>query len=210
MRHGEVDNPAGVLYGRLDGYPLSERGRQMARRAARFLGELGRPVHAVYVSPLERTRQSAAPIEAVTGRRALIDERLVEPYNDFEGSRMRGPGGALAKPGNWWRLRNPWRPSWGEPFAEIAGRMTAALAEAQRSADAAGAPGDLIFVSHQLPIWLLHRQAFGQSFAHHPARRRCALSSVTSFELRDGQLIEVGYAEPAAELEVGAIDRGAI
>ena len=51
VRHGEVDNPKKILYGRLPGYRLSELGVQMAKAAAEWLA--GRDVTYLVVSPLE-------------------------------------------------------------------------------------------------------------------------------------------------------------
>ena len=60
LRHGEVNNPTGVVYGRLPGYHLSDRGRLMAVAAARFFAE--RPVVSVFSSPLQRAQETAAPV----------------------------------------------------------------------------------------------------------------------------------------------------
>ncbi len=210
VRHGEVFNPERVLYGRLPGYSLSERGEQMAAAAADFLAERGRPIAAIHSSPLERTQQSAAPLATLTGHTVQLDERLIEGANDFEGGRMRGPEGQLRDPKNWWKLRNPWQPSWGEPYESIVRRMKAAMDSAQVEADRAGFDGDLVLVSHQLPIWMAHRASRREPLPHDPRSRRCALSSVTTFEKHGGRWIEVAYADPAAALSVDAIDVGAV
>ncbi|NYD67372.1 broad specificity phosphatase PhoE [Agromyces atrinae] len=207
VRHGEVFNPQRVLYGRLPGFGLSDLGREMAAAAADDLVARGRTVAALYSSPLERTRQSAEPISRAFDLEPVIDERLIEPTNRFEGSRLRGAGGALRNPANWPLLVNPWRPSWGEPFTSIARRMIAAMTDAASASDS---DGDLVFVSHQLPIWMAHRSIVGARLAHDPRQRRCALSSITSFELQNGRLHEVGYADPAARLGAQATDLGAV
>lgn len=206
VRHGEVHNPEGVLYGRIEGFGLSELGHRMAEAAARDLVGRGRPVSALVSSPLQRTRESAAPIAAAFGLEPSIDDRLVEPMNRFEGTRMRGRGGALRDVRNWRHLVNPWQPSWGEPFRSIADRMVAAIEDAERSVDG----GDVVLVSHQLPIWMVHRRVAGEPLAHDPRKRRCALSSITTFERRGELLVEVGYRDPAAELAAGARDLGAV
>lgn len=74
VRHGEVFNPKGLLYERLEGFPLSERGHGMAQAAASELEKLGRPIGQLLVSPLERTRQSAAPIAQSFGLSPQIEE----------------------------------------------------------------------------------------------------------------------------------------
>lgn len=208
MRHGEVLNPDRILYGRLPGYGLSERGHQMASLAADFLA--GRDIAAIHASPLERTQQSAAPIAALTGHAVQLDERLIEGANDFEGGRMRGPDGQLRNPSNWWKLRNPWQPSWGEPYESIVRRMKAAMDSADAQANQAGFSGDVVLVSHQLPIWMAHRASRREPLPHDPRSRRCALSSVTSFEKHGGRWIEVAYADPAAALSADAVDVGAV
>ncbi|MDQ4215655.1 histidine phosphatase family protein [Microbacterium capsulatum] len=199
VRHGEVHNPDHILYGRLPGYHLSEAGRVMAQAAADHVAGLGRPVSALRCSPLERTQESAEPFTAVFDLTPRLDERIIEPTNVFEGTRMRR---ALMNPWNWRHLRRPSLPSWGEPYASIAGRMRAAMDEAW---DAAGG-GDVVFVSHQAPIWIAHLAIAGHRLRHDPRSRRCALSSVTSFERDGGTWREVAYAAPAA----AGIDLGAV
>lgn len=208
MRHGEVLNPDRILYGRLPGYGLSERGHQMASLAADFFA--GRDIAAIHASPLERTQQSAAPIASLTGHAVQLDERLIEGANVFEGGRMRGPDGQLRNPSNWWKLRNPWQPSWGEPYESIVRRMKAAMDSADAEANQAGFSGDVVLVSHQLPIWMAHRASRREPLPHDPRSRRCALSSVTSFEKHGGRWIEVAYADPAAALSADAVDVGAV
>lgn len=210
MRHGEVFNPDRILYGRLPGYHLSDRGVEMTERTAEYLQQRGRPIAALIASPLERTQQSAAPIAAFTGLEPLLDERIIEGANEFEGGRMRGPGGQLRNPANWAKLVNPLKPSWGEPYADIVRRMKSAMDAAGRQVDAAGLDGDIVMVSHQLPIWMAHRASRREPLFHNPAARRCDLSSVTTFEKHGGRWIEVAYASPAEELTRGAIDVGAV
>jgi broad specificity phosphatase PhoE len=191
VRHGEVCNPDGILYGRLPGFHLSEEGRLMAKAAAGFLA--GRDVAVLVTSPLERAQETAAPLAAQFGLAPRIDDRLIEPWNHFEGTRFGVGDGALRRPANWRYLRNPFRPSWGEPYTAIAARMRAAMAAA-----AAGAPGrEAVCVSHQLPIWVSRLAVEGRHLWHHPGHRTCALGSVTSFSYLDGQITGVSYAEPA-------------
>jgi broad specificity phosphatase PhoE len=191
VRHGEVDNPRGTLYGRLPGFGLSAEGRVMAKAAADFLA--GRDVTVLRSSPLERTLESAEPLEAQFGLAVQVDERLIEPWNYFEGMTFGVGNGALRRPGHWMQLRNPFRPSWGEPYTEIAERMFAAMSDAVRAADG----HEAVCVTHQLPIWVVRRSVEGRPLWHDPRRRQCALSSVTSFSYRDGRITGVSYAEPA-------------
>lgn len=202
MRHGEVFNPRRVLYGRLPGYGLSSDGRRMARQAAEYVQSLDRPVAELVCSPLQRTRESAEPFTELFGLDPRVDERVIEPTNVFEGRRMTL---ALLNPWNWRHLRKPALPSWGEPYADVIGRMNKAMTEAWKSAES----GDVVVVSHQLPIWITHLAVNGLPSRHDPRERRCALSSVTSFEMdEDGKWTEVAYAEPASLS--GAVDVGAV
>lgn len=191
-----------MLYGRLPGYRLSEAGHRMARQAAEHVQSLDRPVSHLICSPLQRTQESAQPFAELFGLVPVIDERVIEPANVFEGKRMKR---ALLNPLNWWHLRRPGIPSWGEPNASIAARMLEAMDAAWQGTD----DGDVVIVSHQAPIWIAHLAVAGERLAHDPRTRRCALSSVTSFvRADDGAWSEVAYAEPAST--VGAVDVGAV
>ena len=201
VRHGEVHNPRRVLYGRLPGYGLSADGRGMARQAAEYVQSLDRSVTTLVCSPLQRTQESAEPFTEIFGLDPRIDERVIEPTNVFEGRRMAR---ALINPWNWRHLRKPALPSWGEPYADVVGRMNEAMTQAWEAADS----GDVVIVSHQLPIWITHLAVAGQPLRHDPRARRCALSSVTSFEMTDGKWTEVAYAEPASLS--GSVDVGAV
>src|ERR1700722_18122096 len=83
LRHGEVHNPNHVLYGRLPGYHLSANGRMMAAAAADYFD--GRPVAAVFASPLERAQETAQPVAERLGLQITTDERLIESGNVLEG-----------------------------------------------------------------------------------------------------------------------------
>ncbi len=191
VRHGEVYNPGGILYGRLPGFHLSEDGRLMAKAAAGFLA--GRDVVVLRSSPLDRTLETAAPLAAQFGLEPEIDERLIEPTNKFEGTTTGVGNGVIFHPANWRYLYDPFRPSWGEPYASIAARMLAAVADAARSARG----HEAVCVSHQLPIWTARRAAEGKRLWHHPGHRQCALASVTSFIYTGDKLTGVSYTEPA-------------
>lgn len=202
VRHGEVHNPDRILYGRLPNYRLSDAGKQMADAAAAHIASLGRPVSVLRCSPLERTQQSAAPFAERFGLTPELEERVIEPANVFEGTQMRR---ALMNPLNWWHLRRPSLPSWGEPYVSMAERMTAAMDDAWDAA----ADGDAVIVSHQAPIWITHLHVAGEPYKHDPRTRRCALSSVTSFTRDEaGVWHEVAYAEPATTGD--AVDVGAV
>jgi broad specificity phosphatase PhoE len=191
LRHGEVANPQGVLYGRIPGFHLSEDGRLMAKAAAAFLA--GRDVVALLSSPLARAMETAVPLSAQFGLDVSTDERLIEPWNYFEGTTFGPLSVALRNPAHWRYLYNPFRPSWGEPYASIAARMLDVMADAVRAARG----HEAVCVSHQLPIWMARRAAEGKPLWHHPARRQCALASVTSFTYSGDAITGVSYAEPA-------------
>ena len=191
VRHGEVHNPDGVLYGRLPGFGLSEAGRLMAKAAADYLA--GRDVTVLRSSPLERAVQTAEPIAAEFGLPAEGDERLIEPWNHFEGMRFGVGDGALRQPRHWLHLRNPFRPSWGEPYREVAARVLAVVKDTALAA----AGHEAVCVSHQLPIWVTRRLVEGHQLWHDPRRRQCALGSVTSLTFSDGKISSVSYAEPS-------------
>jgi broad specificity phosphatase PhoE len=203
VRHGEVFNPNQVIYGRLDGFHLSDLGKLMAERAAEVLVGSQAQVARVVASPLLRTQQSAAPIASLAALNVETDARLIEPYNIFEGRKLSAKT-ASVRPHWWWHFRNPAKPSWGEPFVDIEKRMMSAVKELAASTPS----GDLVLVSHQLPITTLSRRARGLSLFHNPARRRCSLSSITSFELVEGTLVEIDYQEPALGLK--STDAGAV
>ncbi len=200
LRHGEVHNPAGVLYGRLPDYHLSELGERMAERAASWFG--GRDITHLVSSPLERAQETAAPTAKAFGLDPVIDERVVEAGNHFQGKTFGVGDGALWHPGVWWVLRNPWRPSWGEPYAQIAARMLAAAADARDEARG----HEAVVVSHQLPVWIARCAIEGRRFLHDPRRRQCALASVTSITYAGDRVRAVAYSEPAADLLTRADD----
>jgi len=204
LRHGEVHNPEGLLYGRLPGYRLSERGLRMAELvAATLAGEQGAPRRDVVVvtsSPLQRAQETAAPIAAAFGVPVGTDDRLIEADNHFQGMTFGVGDGSLRHPAHWPFLRNPFRPSWGEPYAEQVDRVLAAVDAAR----AAARGHEAVLVSHQLPIWVTRLALENRRLWHDPRRRQCALASLTSLRFEDDALVGVGYGEPAAALLPGA------
>lgn len=204
MRHGEVHNPTGVLYGRIDGFGLSELGAKMADTAAASFA--GRPITKLIASPLQRTQESAAPWSERFGLDIATEGRVIEPWNKFEGTRVRFGPAMLRQPGLWRWVSNPMQPSWGEPYIDIADRMLAAISDAYDSVD----DGEVVIVSHQLPIWMVHRRLVGDRLYHDPRRRRCSLSSITTLEKQSGRFVETAYSDPAASLASGAVDEGAV
>jgi broad specificity phosphatase PhoE len=191
LRHGEVDNPRGIIYGRLPGYHLSAAGRLMAEAAADYFSE--RPVVALFSSPLERAQETARPIAERLGLPIVTDDRLIEASSHFEGLKFAVGDGALRQPAHWRRLVNPFRPSWGEPYRDVAARMAGVMETAREAA----AGREAVCVTHQLPIWVARRAAEGKRLWHNPAMRECALGSVTSFTYSGDRLADVAYTVPA-------------
>ncbi|EPD28608.1 histidine phosphatase family protein [Actinotignum sanguinis] len=200
VRHGEVDNPSGELYGRQPGFHLTDLGREMAGSVRDFFR--GHDVRAVISSPLERAIETATPTAHLFDLEISTDANLIEAGNNFEGINVNRNRWILASPKFWPWYINPFRPSWGEPYTDIAARMTNAV----RSGLAAARGGEAVLVSHQLPIWTLRSFVEGRSLAHDPRRRQCALCSVTSLTFQGTSLVAVDYAEPAAELLARARD----
>ena len=194
-RHGEVENPEKILYGRQPGWRLSNRGQQMAET----LGEWSKSINlgALHVSPLQRAQETAAPIARAHGIEITTDERLIEAANVFEGKSFELGSGVLKHPSSWRHLYNPWKPSWGEPYEEQINRMLAAIFAARKAANGK----DAIVVSHQLPIWILRSAIEGRSLLHDPRKRICALASVTIVHFDDeGVISGLSYSEPAGHL----------
>ncbi len=194
LRHGEVHNPTGVLYGRRPGYHLSDLGRRMAQRVADTVGD--RDITHIVSSPLERARETAAPLAEARRLEVVTDDRVIESGNVFEGETFGAGDGVLRKPRTWIHLWNPFRPSWGEPYKQVAARMMAGVYDARDFARG----HEAVVVSHQLPIWITRLHAEHRTFLHDPRRRQCTLCSLTSFTFEDDHLTTVSYSEPAADM----------
>ncbi|MDO7868594.1 histidine phosphatase family protein [Nocardioides jiangxiensis] len=194
MRHGEVDNPTGILYGRREGFHLTNRGHQMAQVVADSLA--GRDITHLRVSPLERAQETAAPLAKAKGLEIVTDPRVIESLNSFEGRSFKRGVRDLVHPAVWTKLYNPARPSWGEPYKLIAGRMMEAIEDARQVAEG----HEAVIVSHQLPIWTVRMFAEKRSMLHDPRRRQCTLCSLTSFNFTGEKLTSVTYSEPAGHL----------
>jgi len=195
IRHGEVENPEKILYGRQPGWRLSHRGQQMAE----VIGDWSKSLElgALHVSPLQRAQETAAPIARAHSIDIHTDERLIEAGNIFEGKKFELGSGVLRHPASWKHLYNPWKPSWGEPYEEQISRMLAAIFDANKAAQGK----DAIVVSHQLPIWILRSAIEGRRLLHDPRKRECTLASVTSVHFDDeGMITGTSYLEPAKHL----------
>lgn len=200
LRHGEVHNPDGILYGRLAGYHLSERGHEMARAVADHLVAGQADIVHLVASPLERAQQTAAPISRAFDLPIHTDERVIEAANHFEGQTVGAGPRAFLSPRHWWYLRNPFAPSWGEPYSRQVTRMIDAVKDAREHARG----HEAVIVSHQLPVWLTRCKAERRRLWHDPRSRECTLASITSLVFEDDDLVDVVYSEPAAHLLAGA------
>jgi broad specificity phosphatase PhoE len=194
LRHGEVHNPEGVLYGRLPGYHLSELGRAMAARIGESIAD--RDITHVVASPLERAQETARPTAVKHGLDIVTDARVIESTNVFEGRRFSVGDGILKRPKTWQYLWNPFRPSWGEPYKAVVARMMAAVYDARDTARG----HEAVIVSHQLPVWITRLHVEGRPFVHNPRNRQCTLCSLTSLTFEGDTISTVRYSEPAADL----------
>ncbi|CAB4583468.1 MAG: histidine phosphatase family protein [Actinobacteria bacterium] len=195
LRHGEVENPEKILYGRQPGWRLSQRGQEMATTVAEWSKPLS--VGAIHASPLQRAQETARPISEIHRLPITTDENLIEAANIFEGKKFELGSGVLRHPKMWRYLYNPAKPSWGEPYEEQIQRMLKGLFAARDAANGK----DAFIVSHQLPIWILRSAVEGRRLLHDPRKRECSLASVTSFHLdNDGAIEGVSYHEPAKHL----------
>ncbi len=191
LRHGEVHNPTGVLYGRLPHFRLSDAGRRQALTVAEHLAD--RDLAHVVASPLQRAQETAAPIADSHRLELATDDRLIESRNVFEGQKVAIGDGALRSVRNWPHLRNPFVPSWGEPYLEIAHRMLGAVHRARAAAHG----HEAVCISHQLPVWTIRRYLEGKRLWHNPSHRECSLASLTSLVFDDEKLVDIRYTEPA-------------
>ena len=194
VRHGEVHNPDRILYGRLPGYHLSERGRNMAYATAAELAD--HDVVRLVASPLQRAQETARPFAEKLWLDVVTDERIIEAGNDLEGLHIKGVRSALWNPRRWPMLRKPAEPSWGEPYTQIRDRMWEAIDDARTAARG----HEAVLISHQLPIVMIQRDVQGLPLAHNPAVRQCELASVTSLVFDGADLTDMFYAEPAQEI----------
>jgi broad specificity phosphatase PhoE len=158
--------------------------------AVRYAGQ----VDLLVASPLERAQETAAPIAEALGLPIRTDPRVIESGSHLAGRRTDLKG--LLHPGSLRWLYNPLRPSWGEPFEQIADRMAEVLAELRQEIP----DGQVVVVSHQSPVWRARRREEGRTVWPMPRGRACSLASVTSLTYEGEKLSAVGYYEPAADL----------
>ncbi len=160
VRHGQTPTTGKVLPGRAPGLHLADKGQQQAERVAERIASLQtdkRKVAAVYASPLERTRETAAPIAKALGLRVRTTKGLLEAdFGDWTGAELK----KLYKLPEWRTVqRNPsgFRFPGGESFTEMQARITSAVAKL-----CADHPGQtVVAVSHADPIKAAVAHAMG-------------------------------------------------
>jgi broad specificity phosphatase PhoE len=188
VRHGQVENPNNILYGRQPGWYLSSLGKEMAAGVADWSKALD--LGALHVSPISKAHDLWI----------TTDDRLIEAANVFEGKPFGVGDGVLKHPASWRHLYNPFKPSWGEPYVDQINRMLGAAFTARDAAKAAG-KSDAICVSHQLPIWIVRSAIEGRPMLHDPRKRQCSLCSVTTIHFDDdGMITDLTYQEPVKHL----------
>jgi len=206
LRHGEVYNPDRVLYGRIPGFGLSDLEFKMAEGAGEYLAKHqadGGKIVRLVASPLIRAQQTAAPTSQKLGLQIHTDDRVIEAENKLQG--LAKVATHLKSPKYWPLLKNPFKPSWGEPYAQQVTRMREAMDYHRKLAVAEHGEGsEVVIVSHQLPIWVTRRAAENKPLWHDPRQRECTLASLTSFDFDGDELVSVRYTEPCPELLAGA------
>ncbi|MCU1458165.1 MAG: putative phosphomutase, family [Actinomycetia bacterium] len=203
VRHGVTAETGKVLYGREDGHPLSEKGVEQVEATAARLAAF--PIAAVYSSPIERTRQTAAPIAESHGLTVeLLDAVVESDAGDFTGQTFT----ELAKLDSWKAVhRSPSRFAFpgGESFASLQARTVTAIEELAKRH-----PGEtIVVVSHADPIRaaLVH---YTGSHLDHIDKFAVSPASVNIIEVSPygasvlkfndtGGLDELRAPEPAAE-----------
>ena len=154
----------------------------------------------MWASPLERAQQTATPLAEAKGLEIHTDERIIEATNVFEGKKVSIGDGALREPKYWRYLYDPIKPSWGEPYKQLAARMESAVKAAREEARG----HEIVLVSHQLPVWISRLSFEDRRLWHDPRHRQCALASLTSLVFDGDTLTAIVYTEPAADLDAKA------
>ena len=156
VRHGQTGTTGKVLPGRAPGLHLADVGKEQAERAAARIAEL-KQVDAIYASPLERARETAAPIAAARGLKVKVDKGLLEcEFGDWTGRELKD----LFKLPEWsavQRYPSGFRFPNGESFLEMQERIVSSIARLC----AAHPGGVIVAVSHADPIKAAVAHAMG-------------------------------------------------
>jgi broad specificity phosphatase PhoE len=187
VRHAEVENPDNVWYGLLEGFPLSEQGRQTAEALARHFAS--HPLAAVYSSPLTRAMETAEPIARTHGLEIVTCPDIIETQSFLQGQPANRR--VFRKVANLRYFVNPFRPTWGEPYRNVAARMVRAI-DAMRAAHPGG---EVVAVSHMTPIMVARVAVEGRALRPWLAGIHCARGSVTTLIYEDGNYARTEYVE---------------
>ena len=156
VRHGQTPTTGKLLPGRAPGLHLADTGIEQARRAAERLGVLSR-IDAVYASPLERARETAAPIGAARGMKVQIDKGLLEcDFGDWTGAELS----KLMKLPEWntvQRAPSTFTFPGGESFTAMQSRIVGAIDRLRERHQG----GVIVCVSHADPIKAAVAHALG-------------------------------------------------
>lgn len=209
IRHGQVENPQKVIYERLPGFHLSEKGQQQVQTTARYLTQLDHAVHAtaLYSSPLDRTVETSQILlkELNTTREEnnliplslTTDPHLIEAGNAFRGQRLGHGKATPFSRHNLAKYLNIWKPGWGESYAHISQRMC------EFTFDRVDAhPGEsFIIISHESPIWTLCQYLETGKASSNVLSRETALASITTLLIEPYThcLKDVWYIDPNKE-----------
>lgn len=156
VRHGQTPSTGKILPGRAPGLHLADAGREQAERAAARIAELDR-VDAIYTSPLERARETAAPIGRARAMKPVVERGLLEcDFGDWTGAELK----ALWKLPEWTTVQRA--PSTftfpgGESFSAMQHRIVGAIDKVR----AAHPGGTVVCVSHADPIKAAVAHALG-------------------------------------------------
>jgi broad specificity phosphatase PhoE len=177
VRHAHVHNPDDILYGRLPRFRLSEVGSNQARQVAEFLG--GRPIDAIYSSPLLRARQTATTIShALPGVPVHLSGLILEVLTSYQGS-----PNSIMKPG--FSFYEPLKGEMDESMAAVYDRIFRFLRGVIRH----HAGRAIVAVTHADPIAIMRLGLLGKPFTvsnlHstvYPARASINLVTLTPYE----------------------------
>ncbi len=149
VRHGDVDNPDKVYYGRLPGFGLNAEGREQARAAGRYLSN--RPITIIYASPQKRAQETARIIQAAIEPepRFCDEEAINEIYSQYDGVSQHEMDGIN------WNFYDRARPPYEQP-ADVFGRVSEFVQRMRREHRGE----EVVAVSHADPIvfywmWIL-------------------------------------------------------
>lgn len=187
VRHAEVENPTNVWYGLLDGFPLSEPGRARAAKLGAFFAD--HRLAAVYASRLERAQETAAAIAGPHGLPVETSPEIIEAYTHLEGRPVQSRVMLVVTNARY--FVNPFHPTWGEPYRDVAARMVRGI-EAVRLAH----PGEeSVVVSHMTPIQVARLAVEGRRLRPWLAKVPCARGSVTTLIFDDDRWVRTEYQE---------------